>query len=163
MRIYWSGSSKFPCKHKCRKGSKDKPGNYESRKPNANSGKIVGKRFLGTRGSTTIWIGTDRSGLTAWVCVWKIMSHKFDVFFEKVTKRIEESRAVDFSRAFDKVPNSALVWKDGSYGIQGVPANWFQTLLSNILVNLFCSLSNLMASFLEQGEHTWAMFFLLNI
>eukprot|EP00061_Rhincodon_typus_P014873 g42228.t1 len=44
-------------------------------------------------------------------------------FLEEVTKRMDEDRAVDvvyvdFSKAFDKVPQSRMVMKDRSHGIQ---------------------------------------------
>ncbi|MBB6707133.1 reverse transcriptase family protein [Proteus mirabilis] len=55
-------------------------------------------------------------------------------FFEEVTKRIDEGRAVDviymdFSKAFDKVPHGRLVSKVRSHGIQGELAIWIQNWL----------------------------------
>eukprot|EP00061_Rhincodon_typus_P015190 g42725.t1 len=55
-------------------------------------------------------------------------------FFEEVTRRIDEGRAVDviymdFSKEFDKVPHGRLVNKFKSNGIQGELAIWIQDWL----------------------------------
>ena len=57
------------------------------------------------------------------------MPYKFFRFFDEVTRKVDEGRAVDvvymdFSKALDKVPHDRLLWKVRSHGIQGELANW---------------------------------------
>ena len=55
-------------------------------------------------------------------------------FLEGVTKKVDESSAVDvvymdFSKAFDKVPHGRLLHKVKSHGMQGEIARWIQNWL----------------------------------
>ena len=57
-------------------------------------------------------------------------------FFEEVTKKIDEAKAVDvvymdFSKAFDKIPHGRHIQKLKSHSIQGGLARWIQNWLGH--------------------------------
>eukprot|EP00061_Rhincodon_typus_P007464 g29184.t1 len=105
-----------------KKGNKDNPGNY---KP-VNLTLVVGQ-LLEKLLRDKIYMHSEANGLIS------NRQHGFErgrscltnliKFFEKVTKMIDDGKAVDvvymdFSKAFDKVPHGRLVQKVKSHGIK---------------------------------------------
>lgn len=109
------------------KSSKEQPGNYRPQMSEV-------RKLLDGVLSHRIYQHLDNHGLIrdcqhGFVCVEKKPLTNWIVFFEEVTKRIQESRDVvymDFGKTFDKVPNGRLVCKGRSHEIQAELTNKFK-------------------------------------
>ena len=73
---------------------------------------------------------------SAWVPKSKIMPNKFVMFFEEITKWVDEGSPVDviyldFQKAFDKVPHQRLILKLKSHGMGNSIINWIEQWLND--------------------------------
>ena len=64
------------------------------------------------------------------------MPNKFVMFFEEITKWVDEGSPVDeiyldFQKAFDKVPHQRLILKLKSHGMGNSIINWIEELLTD--------------------------------
>ena len=64
------------------------------------------------------------------------MPNKFVMFFEEITKLVDEGSPVDviyldFQKAFDKVPHQRLILKLKSHGIGNIIINWIEQWLTD--------------------------------
>ena len=64
------------------------------------------------------------------------MPNKFVMFFEEITKWVDEGSPVDiiyldFYKAFDKVPHQRLILKLKSHGMGNSIINWIEQWLTN--------------------------------
>ena len=64
------------------------------------------------------------------------MPNKFVMFFEEITKWVDEGSPVDeiyldFQKAFDKVPHQRLILKLKSHGMGNSIINWIEKLLTD--------------------------------
>ena len=73
---------------------------------------------------------------SAWVPKSKIMCNKFVIFFEEITKWVNDGSPIDiiyldFQKQFDKVPHQRLIIKLKSHGIGNSIINWIEQWLTD--------------------------------
>ena len=73
---------------------------------------------------------------SAWVPKSQIMPNKCVMFFEEITKWVDEGSPVnviylEFQKAFDKVPHQRLILKLKSHGMGNSIINWIEQWLTD--------------------------------
>ena len=69
--------------------------------------------------------------ISTWVPKSKVMSNQSLIFFEDITKWVDDGSPVDVQKAFDKVPHQRLLLKLKAHGIGNDEINWIETWLTH--------------------------------
>ena len=69
--------------------------------------------------------------ISTWVPKSKVMSNQSLMFFEEITKWVDDGSPVDVQKAFDKVPHQRLLLKLKAHGIINDVINWIEKWLTH--------------------------------